>query len=113
MTIGRLFEGADWDFHTLQRIHDACEEVAKNELGLDVAVALVIAFTISLELTLLITKSIMSPITDLVEATRDMVNADNIALMRDGAVLLNFSREGVVDDAAVLAQLVRRLAEVV
>jgi len=41
----------------------------------------------------------------LVEATRDMVNADNIALMRDGAVLLNFSREGVVSQAAVLAAL--------
>ena len=32
----RLFEGADWDFHTLQRITDACEEVATNDLGLDV-----------------------------------------------------------------------------
>ncbi len=32
----RLFEGADWDFQTLQRIHDACEEVARKELGLDV-----------------------------------------------------------------------------
>ncbi|MBY2964627.1 SpoVR family protein [Rhizobium leguminosarum] len=31
-----LFEGADWDFATLQRIHDACEEIALNELGLDV-----------------------------------------------------------------------------
>src|SRR5207245_328948 len=30
------FEGADWDFHTLQRITDACEEVATNDLGLDV-----------------------------------------------------------------------------
>ena len=38
-------------------------------------------------------------------ATRDLVNADNIGLMRAGAVLLNFSREGVVDDAAVLAAL--------
>ena len=28
MTTGRLFEGADWDFHTLQRITDACEDVA-------------------------------------------------------------------------------------
>jgi stage V sporulation protein R len=33
---GRLFTGADWDFATLQRIHDACEEVAEGELGLDV-----------------------------------------------------------------------------
>jgi spore cortex formation protein SpoVR/YcgB (stage V sporulation) len=35
MTGERLFEGADWDFATLQRIHDACEEVARAELGLD------------------------------------------------------------------------------
>jgi stage V sporulation protein R len=32
---GRLFEGADWDFATLQRIHDACERVALSELGLE------------------------------------------------------------------------------
>ncbi len=41
----------------------------------------------------------------LVKATRDLVNADNVALMRPGAVLLNFSREGVVNEAAVLAAL--------
>jgi len=41
----------------------------------------------------------------LIDATRDMVNADNLKLMRDGAVLLNFSREGVVAEAAVLAAL--------
>lgn len=35
-TSERLYEGADWDFTTLQRVHDACEEIAKNELGLDV-----------------------------------------------------------------------------
>ncbi len=34
-TAERLFEGADWDFQTLQRIHDACEEIARSELGLD------------------------------------------------------------------------------
>ena len=32
----RLFKGADWDFPTLQRIHDACEAIAQSELGLDV-----------------------------------------------------------------------------
>jgi D-3-phosphoglycerate dehydrogenase / 2-oxoglutarate reductase len=41
----------------------------------------------------------------LVEATRHLVNADNISSMRAGAVLLNFSREGVVDNAAVLSGL--------
>ncbi len=34
-TAERLFGGADWDFPTLQRIHDACEEIARSELGLD------------------------------------------------------------------------------
>jgi stage V sporulation protein R len=34
-TAERLFERADWDFPTLQRIHDACEEIARSELGLD------------------------------------------------------------------------------
>ncbi|WP_315750959.1 MULTISPECIES: SpoVR family protein [unclassified Bradyrhizobium] len=30
-----LFEGADWNFATLQRIHDVCEGIARGELGLD------------------------------------------------------------------------------
>jgi stage V sporulation protein R len=30
-----IYEGAEWDFGTLRRIHDACEEVALGELGLD------------------------------------------------------------------------------
>ncbi|MGC1174866.1 phosphoglycerate dehydrogenase [Polaromonas sp.] len=47
----------------------------------------------------------------LVAATRDMVNVDNLKLMRPGAVLLNFSREGVVNEASVLAALdAKRLA---
>jgi D-3-phosphoglycerate dehydrogenase len=41
----------------------------------------------------------------LVEATRHLVNDANIGLMRPGAVLLNFSREGVVGDSAVLDAL--------
>ncbi len=41
----------------------------------------------------------------LLDATRHTVNADNIGLLPQGAVLLNFSREGVVDDHAVLAAL--------
>jgi len=44
----------------------------------------------------------------LVAATRDLVNADNIGQMRAGSVLMNFSREGVVNDAAVIAALARK-----
>ncbi len=44
----------------------------------------------------------------LVDATRHLVNADNVGGMKSGAVLLNFSREGVVDNAAVLSALERK-----
>lgn len=37
--------------------------------------------------------------------TRQMINAERIRLMRKGAVILNFARDGVVDDAAVVAAL--------
>ena len=37
----------------------------------------------------------------LVEATRGLVNDANIGLMRAGAVLLNFSREGVASNSAI------------
>lgn len=41
----------------------------------------------------------------LVDATRRMINAESLGQMKSGAVLLNFSRDGVVDEAAVLAAL--------
>ncbi len=41
----------------------------------------------------------------LVDATRRMINAAAVEQMKHGAVLLNFAREGVVDEAAVLAGL--------
>jgi len=41
----------------------------------------------------------------LVEKTRNLINAKNLKHMKASAVLLNFSREGVVEDAAVLKAL--------
>ncbi len=41
----------------------------------------------------------------LLDSTRHLVGAANIGLLRPGAVLLNFSRDGVVDDDAVLRAL--------
>lgn len=42
------------------------------------------------------------PLTD---ATKSMINADRIKIMRDKAVILNFARNGIVDDAAVVEAL--------
>jgi len=41
----------------------------------------------------------------LLTATRHLVNATNLRLMRSDSILLNFSREGVVDDAAAVVAL--------
>ncbi|MGB0954865.1 MAG: phosphoglycerate dehydrogenase [Panacagrimonas sp.] len=41
----------------------------------------------------------------LIDATRGLLNAERIALMPKKAVVLNFSRQGIVDDQAALAAL--------
>lgn len=41
----------------------------------------------------------------LLDATKNLINADRIKLMPKGGVILNFAREGIVDDEAVLAAL--------
>jgi D-3-phosphoglycerate dehydrogenase len=41
----------------------------------------------------------------LLAATRHLINADRLKVMRAGAALLNFSRDGVVDTEAVVAAL--------
>ena len=38
----------------------------------------------------------------LIDATRQLVNTERIAMMKHGAVLINFAREGVIDEQAVL-----------
>ncbi|RRQ22947.1 phosphoglycerate dehydrogenase [Thiohalobacter thiocyanaticus] len=38
----------------------------------------------------------------LVDATRHMINADRLKNMKDGVVILNFARNGIVDDEAVV-----------
>jgi D-3-phosphoglycerate dehydrogenase / 2-oxoglutarate reductase len=41
----------------------------------------------------------------LIESTKKMVNADRIKIMKDNAIILNFSRNGIIDDEAVVPAL--------
>lgn len=41
----------------------------------------------------------------LIDATRHLVNAERIEMMKHGTVLINFAREGVIDEQAVLGGL--------
>jgi D-3-phosphoglycerate dehydrogenase len=38
----------------------------------------------------------------LIDATRHLINAERIEMMKHGAVLINFAREGVIDEQAVI-----------
>ncbi|HWH43738.1 MAG TPA: adenylate/guanylate cyclase domain-containing protein [Thermoleophilaceae bacterium] len=52
------------------------ERASLEDLGLDVIVAVLVAFTISFELTLLVTKSVLGPVDDLLEATSRVREGD-------------------------------------
>ncbi len=41
----------------------------------------------------------------LVDATKHMINAERIKIMKDNAVILNFARNGIIDDEAVVPAL--------
>ncbi|MBI3899084.1 MAG: phosphoglycerate dehydrogenase [Gammaproteobacteria bacterium] len=41
----------------------------------------------------------------LIDATRNLINADRLKMMKDGVVVLNFAREGIVDDKAMVDAL--------
>jgi len=41
----------------------------------------------------------------LIDQTKHLINAERLKLMKDGVVILNFAREGIVDDTAVSAAI--------
>jgi adenylate cyclase len=51
-------------------------DASLNDLGLDVVVAVGVAFTVSFELTLLVTRSVLRPVDDLLEATEAVKRGD-------------------------------------
>ena len=99
-------------------VADAAIKLGMNVLGHDPEITVDAAWSLPAQVKkaasvaeVLRNASFVSLHVPLVDATRDLVNQKNIALLKPGSVLLNFSREGVVNDAAVLASLdARQLA---
>jgi len=54
----------------------ASQQASLEDLGLDVIVAVIVAFTISFELTALVTKSVLDPVGDLLRATERVGSGD-------------------------------------
>ena len=93
-------------------VADAAIKLGMNVLGYDPEITVDAAWSLPAQVKraasvaeVLKNSTLVTLHVPLVDATRGLVNAKNLALVRPGTVLLNFSREGVVHDAAMLAAL--------
>src|SRR5215204_3869346 len=93
-------------------VADAAIKLGMNVLGYDPEITVEAAWSLPAQVKkagsvsdVLKNANFISLHVPLVEATRDLVNQNNVSLAKPGTVLLNFSREGVVSDTAVLAAL--------
>jgi D-3-phosphoglycerate dehydrogenase / 2-oxoglutarate reductase len=93
-------------------VADAAIKLGMNVLGYDPEITVDAAWSLPAQVKKAATVSevlknanFISLHVPLLEATRDLVNDKNVSLAKPGTVLLNFSRDGVVSDSAVLAAL--------
>lgn len=94
------------------KVARAAEALGMNVIGYDPAMDAARAAEISTELTFVDDLAPLFEASDFVTihvpalpATKGMINADAIAQMKDGVVFLNFSRDVLVDDAAMAEAL--------
>lgn len=113
----RQFAGFELPGHTLgviglgkvgSLVADAAIRLGMNVLGYDPHITVEAAWSLPSQVKravsvdeVLKSSHFVSLHVPLVEKTRHLINAKNVDHMRSGAVLLNFSREGVVADDAV------------
>jgi D-3-phosphoglycerate dehydrogenase / 2-oxoglutarate reductase len=83
-----------------------------NVIGLDPGITVQRAWEVSSQVRkaasieeVLINSDFVTFHVPLVEATRGMINEERLKLVRHNVVILNFSRDGVIDDAAVVAAI--------
>ena len=93
-------------------VADMALAMGMKVLGFDPALSIDAAWRLSNEVTrmenlpsLLARSDYISLHVPAMDATRHMINADTLAGVKPGAVLLNFARETIVDSAAVLKSL--------
>lgn len=93
-------------------VADAAIKLGMNVLGYDPEITIDAAWSLSAQVKkaqsvaeVLKHADFISIHVPLLDATRNMINDENLGLMKHSAVLLNFSRDKVVNDKAVLAAL--------
>jgi D-3-phosphoglycerate dehydrogenase len=117
----KQFAGVELPHHTLgviglgrigSLVADAGIKLGMNVLGFDPEITVEAAWSLPSQVKkaasideVLKTAHFISLHVPLTAATRNLVDAARLAHVRHGAVLLNFSREGIVDDHAVVEAL--------
>ncbi|MGH8765681.1 MAG: phosphoglycerate dehydrogenase [Burkholderiales bacterium] len=96
-------------------VADAAIRLGMNVIGYDPEITVDAAWSLSSQVRkansldeLLKASDFVTLHVPLVEKTKNLVNEKNLKLLKPGSVLLNFSRDGIVQDEAVLKALAAR-----
>ncbi len=94
------------------QVANAAEALGMNVIGFDPSITVQHAWQLSANITkmdsaeeLFREADFVSFHVPLIEATKNMLNAKSMAAMKDGAVIMNFARDGIVNDTDVLAAI--------
>ncbi|MCG7861278.1 MAG: phosphoglycerate dehydrogenase [Candidatus Thiodiazotropha endolucinida] len=94
------------------KVANACRALGMNVIGYDPTITVQSAWRLASEVEqalsvddLLSKSDFVTFHVPLTDATANMINAERLRLMKPGSVLLNFARNGIVDDEATVAAL--------
>ncbi|MFC1336042.1 MAG: phosphoglycerate dehydrogenase [gamma proteobacterium symbiont of Clathrolucina costata] len=94
------------------KVANACRALGMNVIGYDPTITVQSAWKLASEVEqalsvddLLSKSDFVTFHVPLTDATANMINAERLRLMKPGSVLLNFARNGIVDDDATVAAL--------
>lgn len=94
------------------KVANAARSLGMNVIGYDPGISVQSAWNLSADVQATGSVDEMMPKVDfislhvpLIPATKNIINADRLAKMKAGGVIMNFARDGIVDDEAVLAAL--------
>jgi D-3-phosphoglycerate dehydrogenase / 2-oxoglutarate reductase len=94
------------------KVANACRALGMKVIGYDPTITVQSAWKLASEVEqalsvddLLSKSDFVTFHVPLTDATRNMINVDRLKLMKRGSVLLNFARNGIIDDDAAVAAL--------
>ncbi len=94
------------------RVANAAKALGMRVIGFDPGISIERAWELSPEVhqassvdEVLAKADFVSFHVPLIDATRNLINSERLAFMKENVVVLNFAREGIVDEAAMVAAL--------